>query len=61
MAISRSRGGDVVDYTSIDHDVAAGYRLQASDHAKNRALAAPRRPDEHYELAVADLEIKYRV
>ena len=36
---------------------AVGDRLEAGDHPQRRALAAPRRPDQHHELAVADLEV----
>ena len=57
MAMSRSRGGIVVDHAVVDDDLAAGHRLEAGDHPQDRALAAAGRPDEDDELAVADLEV----
>ena len=57
MAMSRSRGGDVVDDPVVDDDLAAGDRLEAGDHPQDRALAAAGRADQHNELAVADLEV----
>ena len=57
MAMSRSRGGVVVDDAAVDDDVAAGDRLEAGDHPEDRALAAAGGADEHDELAVADLEV----
>ena len=57
MAMSRSRGGVVVDDAAVDGDLAAGHRLEPGDHPQDRALAAAGRADEHDELAVADLEV----
>ena len=56
---SRCRGPrrDVVDDASADQHLAVGDLLQARDHAQGRGLAAARRPDQHEELVVGDLEI----
>jgi hypothetical protein len=48
---------DVVHDVATDRDVAAGDLLEAGDHAKRRALAAARRPDQHDELLVRDVEV----
>ena len=47
----------VVDELIADVDFARGRLLQPGDHAQGRALAAPRRPDQHDELAIGDVEI----
>ena len=57
MAMSRSRGGVVVDDAVVDGDLAAGHALEPGDHPEDRALAAARRADQDAELAVADLEV----
>ena len=46
----------VVDHPVADHQRASGDRLQPGDHPQRRRLAAPRRTDEHQELAVGDVE-----
>src|SRR6185503_9853651 len=48
---------DLVDDATADVDLTAGDGLQACDHAQQRGLAAAGRPDQHAELAVADVEI----
>jgi hypothetical protein len=47
---------DVVDDPVPDAHLAVGDRLQAGDHPQRRRLAASRRPDEHQELTIADVE-----
>ena len=51
-------GWHVVDDPVTDRQLAAGDLLQSGDHAECRRLAAPRRADEHHELAVLDDEIE---
>ena len=51
-------GRDVVDDTFADPDDAARDVLEPRDHAQRGRLAAARRPDEHHELAVVDVELK---
>ena len=53
-------GGDVVDDLVADPQRAVGDLLEPGDHPQARRLAAARRPDEHHELAVADLEVEVR-
>src|SRR5205085_12317667 len=47
---------DVVDDAVADAQNALRDLLQTRDHSQRRRLAAARRPDEHHELAVDDLE-----
>src|SRR5215467_12919667 len=46
-----------VDELAVDTDLAACRLLEAGDHAQDRALAASRRPDEHHELAVGNVQV----
>jgi hypothetical protein len=54
-------GRHVVDDLVADADLALGDFLEAGDHAKERRLAAARRPDEHAELAVGDRDVDARI
>ena len=47
----------VVDQLVADIDLARGGFLEAGDHAQGRALAAARRPDQHDELAIGDVDV----
>ena len=47
-----------VDDAIADGDGAAGDVLQAGDHAQRRGLAAARRPDQHDELVVGDMQVE---
>jgi hypothetical protein len=47
---------DVVDHAVVDAQRAAADLLQPGDHPQQRGLAAARRPDQHQQLAVGDLE-----
>ena len=49
-------GLDVVDDLAVDGDRAGGDLLESRQHAQQRRLAAARRPDQHDELAVLDVE-----
>ena len=51
-------GGDIVDAAVADVEVALGDLLQPGDHAQRRRLAAARRPHQHQELVVNDLQIQ---
>ena len=51
---------DVVDHLVADAQLALGDLLEPRDHPQAGGLPAPRRPDEHHELAVADLEVEVR-
>ena len=53
VAVARREVGHVA---AADRDRARGHLLEAGEHPQERALAAPRRPDEHHELAVLDAE-----
>ena len=55
--MSRSFGGTSFTSRSPMYSRPGGDRLEPGDHAQRRALAAPRRADEHDELAVGDIEI----
>ena len=57
MAMSRSIGGSSFTTVSPIRDLARGDRFEPGDHPKRRGLAAARRPDEHHEFLVADLEV----
>ena len=57
MAMSRSRGRDVVDDVAADPDLAAGDLLEAGDHAQRGRLAAAGGADEDDEFVVGDLEV----
>jgi hypothetical protein len=46
----------VVHHAPVDGDAAAGDVFQPGEHAQQRRLAAARRPDQHHELAVGDVE-----
>ena len=46
-----------VDHIAVDRDVARSDRFEPRDHPQGRGLAAARRPDEHHELLVADLQV----
>ena len=48
---------EVVDAAIADDDVARRDRLESGDHPQQRGLAAPRRADQHRELAVGDVEV----
>jgi hypothetical protein len=54
---SALRGRHVVDAPLADVEFAAGDALEPADHSQERRLAATGGPDEHDELAVADIEI----
>ena len=56
--MSRSCGGSAVTSRSPISTRPAGRRLQPGDHAERGALAAPRRPHQHHELAVGDLDVE---
>ena len=58
MAMSRSFGGTWVTSRSPMWIVPVVDRLQPGEHPQRRRLAAPRRPDEHQELAVVDLQVE---
>jgi hypothetical protein len=47
---------EIGDVAAADHDLAGRRLLQPRDQAEQRRLAAPGRPDQHHELAVADLQ-----
>jgi hypothetical protein len=47
----------IVDHLAADAHRARRDRLQAGDHAQDCRLPAPRRPDEHEQLAVGDPQI----
>jgi hypothetical protein len=51
------RRADVADVEAVDQNGAGGEVLEAGDQPQQRRLAAARRPDEHGEFAVLDLEI----
>jgi hypothetical protein len=48
---------EIVDDAAADPDLAVGELLQARRQAEHRCLAGARRPDEHDELPVRDLEV----
>ena len=50
-------GRDVVDHAAADLDGARGDLLETGDHPEQGALAAARRPDQHHELALLDLQV----
>jgi hypothetical protein len=50
-------GGDVVDFTIIDVDGAGGNFLEAGDHTKRGAFAAPRGTHENHKFSVTDFDI----
>jgi hypothetical protein len=50
-------GMHVVDALSRDLDVALGDGLEPGDHAQKGGLAAARRPEQHDEGAVRDIEV----
>ena len=54
IAVGRA---DVVDELVVDVDLALGDILQPGDHLQQRALAAPRRPEQHQELVILDRQI----
>ena len=56
MAMSRSRGLEVVHHPAVDLDGAGGDRFEPGDHAQKRGLAAAGRPDDDDELAVGDVD-----
>ena len=56
--MSRSRGSTWSIGGAGERDGAAGGQLEAGEHAQHRRLAAARRPEEHEELAVGDLEVE---
>src|SRR3546814_16766684 len=47
----------LVHHPVADADGAGAHGLQAGDHPQQRGLAAARRPDQHDELAVGDLQV----
>ena len=47
-------GGERVDESAADVDVAGGDAVEPGDHAQQRRLAAARRSDQHDEFAVVD-------
>ena len=49
-------GRQVVDARVADADLAGTDGFEAGDHAQHRRLAAARRPDQHGELLVLDLD-----
>ena len=51
-------GGHLVDHPVVDADLAAGDLLQASHHPQSGGLAAARRPHQHQQLAVGDLQVE---
>ena len=51
------RRADIRHVLRVDQHLAGGDVLEAGDEAQKRRLAATRRPDEHRELAVLDVEI----
>jgi hypothetical protein len=55
VAVARAHVGDVA---VADADRAGIERLEAGEHAQRRRLARARRPDEHEQLAVADVEVE---
>ena len=55
IALLRRHARHVV---AVDQDAPAGRRVEAGDQPKHGALAAARRPNEHQQLAVGDLEIE---
>jgi hypothetical protein len=50
-------GGDMGDVPVAEQDPALVDLFQPGQHPQGRGLPAARGPDEHHELAVADLEI----
>ena len=54
--MSRSFDSTLVDDLAVDRDGAGGDFFQSRQHAQQRRLAAARRPDQHHELAILDVE-----
>ena len=48
----------VVHHLAVDLDIAAGDLLETGDHPHGRGLAAARRPEQHEELLVRDIQIE---
>ena len=55
VAILRREIGDVA---RADEDRSRVDLLETGEHAQRRGLARPRRPDEHHQLAVVDVELE---
>ena len=55
VAILRREVGDVA---RTDEDRSSVDLLESSEHAQGGGLARPRRPDEHHQLAVVDVELE---
>ena len=56
--MSRLARRKIHDVAAVDQDLALVDLLEAGEHPQARRLAAARRPDEHEELAVADLQVQ---
>jgi hypothetical protein len=50
-------GRQMIDQSFADQDLAGSDGFESGDHPQRRRLAAPGRPYENHELAVADLEV----
>jgi hypothetical protein len=48
--------GQVVGELAIEHDRTGGRVFQTGDHPQHRRLATARRPQQHHELAIANVE-----
>jgi hypothetical protein len=55
VTFSRREFGDI---DAADIDASALHGFEAREHSQRRRLPAPRRPDQHDELAVGDVEIE---
>ena len=56
--MSRSAACNVLHRLAVDQDVAAVDVLEAGDGPQGRGLAAARRPQQHDELAMPDLQVE---
>ena len=50
-------GGHVIDQLAVDVQFAVGNILESRNHAQGRGFAAARRPDQHDELLVLNVQV----